>query len=307
MLCMRSRLAQIVVLGTACLLTGRRPLQAQEASVARSPEMQGDGVCPPSLHSLDERSSGPEIAIAQVNFLGSFQMPVSDQDEIATSIEQHTRGTSLNEVTDEALERARAGWQDRGYFKALITGDVTILTSTPGSQSIALGVHVDEGLQYSLGGITFKDNKAITNVDALRSLFPNKDGDIFSREKLAKGLENLRKAYGNLGYINFTSIPNTVLDDDKRLIFFNMDLDEGRQFRLTQIHILGVDEVAQQEILKDAPIGQIYNARLFELFLDKHASVFKFLHDDPAYIARRLNERVGTVEITLDAGHCPVD
>ena len=32
-------------------------------------------------------------------------------------------------------------------------------------------------------------------------MIPLKDGDIFSREKIAKGLENLRKAYGEYGYI----------------------------------------------------------------------------------------------------------
>jgi outer membrane protein insertion porin family len=45
----------------------------------------------------------------------------------------------------------------------------------------------------------------------LRHLFPIKDGDIISREKIGKGLENLRKVYGQFGYINFTSVPDTSL------------------------------------------------------------------------------------------------
>ena len=55
---------------------------------------------------------------------------------------------------------------------------------------------IEEGDQFRLGKITFKNNKAITNTAALRSMFPLKDGDVFSRDKIAKGLENLRKAYG---------------------------------------------------------------------------------------------------------------
>ena len=38
--------------------------------------------------------------------------------------------------------------------------------------------------------------KRSRNTAALRILFPLKDGDVFSRDKIAKGLENLRKAYG---------------------------------------------------------------------------------------------------------------
>ena len=64
---------------------------------------------------------------------------------------------------------------------------------------------IDEGDRYTLGGITFKNNKAVQNIRALRAIFPIKDGEVFSKEKIAKGLENLRKAYGQLGYINFTS------------------------------------------------------------------------------------------------------
>ena len=48
-----------------------------------------------------------------------------------------------------------------------------------------------KALATRLGTITFKNNKAIPNSAALRSLFAMKDGEIFSREKVAKGLQNL--------------------------------------------------------------------------------------------------------------------
>ena len=41
-------------------------------------------------------------------------------------------------------------------------------------------IPIDEGEQYRLGEITFKGNKEVKNIKALRSLFPMKDGDIFS-------------------------------------------------------------------------------------------------------------------------------
>lgn len=297
---MRCRLAQVVVFATSCLLFGRPHVNAQSSD--------STAFCPNSPASDDKQpSSGPAISIAEVIFSGPLRMPISEQEQIADSVKQKTNGTSLGGVTDEGLERVRAGWQDRGYFKVRVTGDTTTLTSSPVSQRIALSVRVHEGSQYNLRDITFKNNKAISSVGILRGLFPIANGDIFSRKQIATGLENLRKAYGILGYINFTSIPNTVLDDDKRLVSLDIDIDEGKQFFLTRIDILGVDEPSQQEILKDSPIGQIYNQRLFELFLDKHATIFKFLHDDPAHIDRQLDERAGTVAITLDARPCPVD
>src|SRR5205823_9085769 len=112
--------------------------------------------------------------------------------------------------------------------------------------------------------ITFKNNKAVTNPKALRSLFQLKDGEIFSREKVAKGLENLRKAYTELGYINFTSIPNTTFDEDKKLVFLDVDVDEGKQFYVRRIEFAGNtttrDKVIRREIALEE--GQVYDQHL---------------------------------------------
>ena len=78
----------------------------------------------------------------------------------------------------------------------VVSGDATTLTSNPTSQRIALSVRVDEGPQYRLGRVSFKNNMAVTDSNLLRRQFPIKDGDTFDRSKIAKGMENLQKAYG---------------------------------------------------------------------------------------------------------------
>jgi outer membrane protein assembly factor BamA len=288
---MRRGVAQVVIFAAACLLAGKPHVRAQSAP------------CPPRSASAAD-DPGPEISIAEVTFSGFLQMPISDQDQIAASIKQRTYGSSLDGVTDEAVERVRAGWQDHGYFKVQVDSEERTLTSNPASRRIALSFHVNEGLQYSLGEITFKNNKAISDVVALRGLFPINDGDIISREKIAEGLENLRRAYGDRGYINFTSVPNTQFDDERKSISLDIDVDEGKQFHMGNLNIVGLDEPARQEILKDFPIkrGQVYDGRLFESFMLQHPSISA--PDDPNRIFRQLNERAATVAVTLDARPC---
>jgi len=65
----------------------------------------------------EQEQTGPEISIVDVSFSGSLRMSASDQEQIAESIKQETHGTSLDDVVDEALERARAGWQNQGYLR----------------------------------------------------------------------------------------------------------------------------------------------------------------------------------------------
>jgi outer membrane protein assembly factor BamA len=289
---MRFRLAQVVIFAAMCLLAGRLHVNAQS--------------CPTPPASHDEQPLGPEISITEVTFSGYLQLPILDQEQITTSIKKQTYEVPLDRAIDEALERLRSGWQDHGYFQVQVNGEATTLTSSLAGQRIALSVHVDEGLQYSLGRIGFKHNKAISDVGALRDLFPIKDREIFSTEKIGAGLENLSKAYGELGYINFTSVPETKFDDEKKLIYLDIDINEGKQFYVGSVNLTGLDEATRQELLKDLPItqGQIFNSRLWELLLKLGSRLPDCECADRQ--ARSLNERAGIVNFTFDFRPCSV-
>src|SRR5580692_2358307 len=217
---------------------------------------------------------------------------------------------------EEDTERVRAEYQNRGYFKVLVDDPKTEIHDTgntgfhipwiqPGpGKSVDITMPIEEGDRYRLGTITFKHNKAISNVAALRSLFPMKDGDIFSREKVAKGLENLRKAYGGQGYINFTSVPDTKFNDEKKTVDLTIDVDEGKQFYVRRIEFQGNtttrDKVIRREIALEE--GQIYNSRYWELSLLRLNQLGYFDQlkpDDPNTTERHLDEKAGTVDLTL--------
>jgi len=181
---------------------------------------------------------------------------------------------------EEDTERVRAEYQNRGYFKVLVddpkteihdtghTGFHVPLLQSGMGKSVDITMPIEEGDRYRLGTITFKNNKAIRNNAALRSLIPMKDGDIFSREKMAKGIENLRKAYGENGYINYTGVPDTSFDDEKKIVNISFDIDEGKQFYVRRIEFEGNtttrDKVIRREIaLLGAEPAAPEPARLF--------------------------------------------
>src|SRR6202040_3357682 len=163
---------------------------------------------------------------------------------------------------------------------------------------------IEEGDRYRLGSITFKNNKAVPNMAALRSLFPMRDGEVFNTSNVRKGLDNLRKAYGELGYINFTSVPDTKIDEAKKLINLDVDVDEGKQFYVRRIEFQGNtttrDKVIRREIALEE--GQIYNSRYWELSLLRLNQLGYFDQlkpDDPNTTERHLDEKAGTVDLTL--------
>jgi outer membrane protein insertion porin family len=213
----------------------------------------------------------------------------------------------------EDTERIRFAYQDKGYFKALVEDPKTKIRDTSGirwyfpikkshGKVVDITVPVEEGDRYRIKAITFTGNKAITNTEVLRRQFKIKDGDIFNRTAIGKGLEDLRKAYASLGYINFTSVPDTEIDEDKKLITLKIDIDEGKQYFVRRIEFEGNtttrDKVIRRELALEE--GQVYNGQLWELSLLRlnQLQYFEQLKPDQDSTITQDNQN-STVDITL--------
>jgi outer membrane protein insertion porin family len=235
------------------------------------------------------------IHLVDVRFNGDTRLDGVDLKKCAADLKSQTYVGP--QWTDSLLERVRVQYlQDQGYFKAAVKASTQQLPDRQDTHQFVITFDIDAGPQFRLGHITFRNNHAVTNAKVLRNLFPIKDGDILEREAILKGLKNLRYAYGELGYINFTLVPGTTFDDEKKLGFLEIDVDEGKQFYVSSIDIVGADA----QVLNDLALipGQIYNVRLVELFLRKHLPGADV--NDPNIQRRLLNERDGTVDLTFD-------
>ncbi|UWZ85354.1 outer membrane protein assembly factor BamA [Occallatibacter riparius] len=180
---------------------------------------------------------------------------------------------------EEDSERVRQAYRDKGYANAAVEepqtqirdqGGLNWLTFRPNKgKRIDILMPIEEGARYKLGSITFSGYKAFNNVRAMRAQFPLKDGDVFSATAMGKGLENLKKAYGQLGYINFGAIPTPHYDEQKKTVSFTVDIDEGKQFYVSRIEFQGNtitrDRVIRRELLLEE--GQVYNSQAWEYSL----------------------------------------
>jgi outer membrane protein insertion porin family len=215
---------------------------------------------------------------------------------------------------EEDAERVRDAYRQHGYFKVLVEDPKTDLRDKPGGfspvppfrksggKSMDITIPIEEGERYKLNAINFKNNKAILNTKLLRGLFPIKDGETFDTHKIAKGLENLRKAYGEIGYINFTAVPETQIDDEKRLLTLNVDVDEGKPFFVRRIEFQGNtttrDRVIRRELLVQE--GQVFNSRLWDLSVLRLNQLNYFEQLKPEDdTERKIDEKEGTVDLTV--------
>ena len=270
---------------------------------------------------------GPKVKVGRIKFEGNrhvksrelrsamhFMKPIG----IPHSIFLENLFAKTYDAThlDDDMELVREALQNRGYFKANVGDPRTNIRNTghtgfhipliqhgPG-KAMDITIPIDEGDQYRLGSITFKGSKLPPNAKALRGLFPIKDGDIFNRQKIAKGLDNLKSAYGSQGYINFTSIPTPSFDEQKKTVSFEIDIDEGKQFYVRRIEFQGNtttrDKVIRRELVLEE--GQLYNEQLWKLSIQRLNQLGFFddiKPDDPTTTDRHLDEKNGTVDLTL--------
>jgi outer membrane protein assembly factor BamA len=131
----------------------------------------------------------------------------------------------------------------------------------------------------------------------LRAAFPIKDGDVFDREKIALGLENLRKIYSTRGHMFFVAVPETDIDKAARTISLRIDLDEGPIFYAGTLTVRGEESQpgAREKLLKiwRAYEGQVYDLQTLNRFLrDLHArpavrpeQVFEVSFDETQHLA----------------------
>ncbi len=238
---------------------------------------------PPASVSINLNvKEGPTVKVGKIEFTGNENYPARDLRRSMKNLkpigiphsiflENLFAKTYDASKLEEDSERVRQAYHDKGYYAANVGNPETHLRDESGlslitfrprkGKRIDITLPIDEGERYRLGSITFSGNKAVSNSKALRAQFPVKDGDWFNATAIGKGLENLHKAYGQLGYINFVGIPTPSVDEAKKTVNLNIDIDEGKQYYVSRIEFTGNtltrDQVIRRELLLEE--GQAYN------------------------------------------------
>jgi outer membrane protein insertion porin family len=174
-------------------------------------------------------------------------------------------------------------------------------------EGLKVTVPIVEGKVYRLGEFKVEGN-SIFSEPQIRAVIGLNKGDIADGEKVSKGLfENLKKFYGQQGFIEYTAEPVPTFKDNpanpnEGIVDFTVTIDEGKQFTLRRLEFVGNtftrDNVLRREVLINE--GDIYNDVYWEYSVVKLNQLGYFNPiDKDKDVDRRTNDEEATVDLAL--------
>lgn len=275
---------------------------------------------------------GPKVKVGKIKFTGNHAF--SDRKLIRAM--RHDRPyqiplyiTEINVIhktydrdkLNEDLEVGiRGTYQDNGYFHVLVKEPilenidtennklgmpVPILGKSAG-KAVNITIPIEEGPQFRMGSlkiVSADPDKALSlKVDALKTAFPVKKGEIFNVSRLRKAMKDYTSIYGEFGFIDFTPEPEFDIHDDTKIVDLTLKFDEQKQYYIRRIDFSGNtttrDKVIRRELLIDE--GQLFNKRAWEISILRlnQLNFFDRIEEDKAVEIKR-NTKEGTVDLNL--------
>jgi outer membrane protein insertion porin family len=279
------------------------------------------------IFKIDE---GPKVKVGKITFTGNHAF--SDRKLIRamhndrpyaiplyfTNIDVMSKTYDHDKLIEDQEVGIRGLYQDNGYFKVSLPDPILENVDTEGwkygipltgrttGKAVNIKIPIEEGDRYTMGAIKIVSSdpdKALSlKVDALKNIFPLKQGDIFNTSKIRKAMKDYESIYGQYGFIDFVPEPQEEIDEKDKRIDITMKFDEGKQYYVRRIEFSGNtttrDKVIRRELLIDE--GQLFNKRAWEVSILRlnQLNYFDKIEADKSVELKR-DTKNGTVDILL--------
>ena len=170
-------------------------------------------------------------------------------------------GFLKEDVLNEDMERIQSFYEKNGYIDAKATYKVENLNQG----LVNVDVTVDEGKRYFVGDVLLSGNKIVADPDVVAAMKDIKKGNIFSRQKLADDVANIKSMYFDKGYIFAKVEESTSLDPESGKVDLKLNIEEGGVAYINKIKIQGntqTRDIVVRRELRMYPGDQFDGAKL---------------------------------------------
>jgi outer membrane protein assembly factor BamA len=244
-----------------------------------------------------ERNHDGKILVDSLSITGTRTLDSSELAEIINTM----AGSEFDNEAEELGERLRAQFQDRGYCQAKTQNlEIKVLDPLASPKTVRLEAEVKEGPLCHLSILEFSGYRALSGAE-LRAKFPVKLGDVFSRSKIAMGLQSMQGLYGSKGFLDAVFVPDLEVASGAAAKL-SVRVEEGTQYRMDELKISGPAEVANKVRARwELAPGAVFDVDYVKTFIDASGSLLPldFTESSGVELVKNCPEAKVSVQINL--------
>jgi outer membrane protein insertion porin family len=209
-------------------------------------------------------NEGRKTIISEINFSGNN---VISSKVLKKQVSLKEKGLiNAGAFQESDLEKDKQSlvtyYKDRGYIDASVVDVMRKVTvnKEKNRDELTLTFVIQEGSQYTFGGVTFVGNK-IFSTDELRPLISLQKGDVFNETKFHQGVMAVADKYYENGYTSNGFVPKETQNADAKTVSYLFTITEKPRSHVENIIIKGNTRTQEKVIRREIPIetGDIFS------------------------------------------------
>jgi len=213
----------------------------------------------------------PAAAPSDIPALQAAAKAISGQEYLRSSMRPH-----------EKLDLLPV-YLSRGYLKAQFSDSQAKIVSDGPRTVVDVSFPVKPGIQYRITDVRWSGFSAFP-ADKLQALVHLKSGQPANAVQLDNDLEAVQKLYGTKGYLAAYVKPVPTLDDSAATVAYELNVNEGDQFRMGNLTIDGLDpnaagkltaqwQIKKGDVFDDSYLQQFFQVMYHDIGLSRSYSV----------------------------------
>jgi outer membrane protein insertion porin family len=272
---------------------------------------------PSSVRVRFVMDEGTKVRIGKIRFVGNKLFSESTLRDALKMNKEHgiyTMFKGTDKYHAEKLEydlevNLKAYYQERGYMQVQIGQPVTRIFEGPRGaipmirktrEQFFIEIPIDAGDQFHVGKLELQ-NCGIMDCAKLATVFGIRKGDVVNYKRIKDTLESIKKLYGNLGFINWSYLPEYKTDIKNKTIDINYDFQPDKQFFVHRINFAGNtktrDKVMRREFVLEE--GKIFSSAALDASVMRLNQLGYFDKIEEKDYEVKPDDKTGLVDVNL--------
>jgi outer membrane protein insertion porin family len=230
-------------------------------------QVNGSQVANPERNTVEvvfQIAEGPQTKIREVLFTGnSFASESTLRRLMKTRRQSLLSSGDFQESVFEADKQVIVDYYGQNGFidASILRADQTFVDDPAGARtSLDITIHIEEGQQFTFGGITFDGNE-LHSTEELEEQVRMRTGRPVNTEQLKAAIARVQELYTREGYLETRFQTDVIKDTAAGAVSYHIQIAESDRVHIESIILSGNEKTMDYVILRELPLeeGDIYS------------------------------------------------